>query len=111
MKNRIFGILTFFCVSVFITSCEKTGNSNTDRMYVTIAEMQFTPDTVRIAAGSAVTWTNNDVTPHTVTNTDGLFKSNTLFPGDTYVHMFIAKGTYTYTCTIHPNMNGTIIVY
>ncbi|HTZ41834.1 MAG TPA: plastocyanin/azurin family copper-binding protein [Candidatus Omnitrophota bacterium] len=30
--------------------------------------------------------------------------------GGTYSHTFAAAGTYSYHCSIHPSMKGTIIV-
>ncbi|MCW3127521.1 MAG: Copper binding protein plastocyanin/azurin family, partial [Bacteroidetes bacterium] len=40
----------------------------------------------------------------------GSFASPTMGGGATYSHQFTTAGTYTYSCTFHPGMNGTVIV-
>jgi plastocyanin len=66
--------------------------------------------TVVVRANSTVVWTNNDSSPHTVTSNDGTFTSGNMSPGQTYSYTFAAPGTYTYHCTYHPWMVGTIVV-
>lgn len=59
-----------------------------------------------------VTWGNDDREQHTVTE-DGVtpsFNSGAINPGDTFSHDFTAVGDYTYHCSIHANMVGTIHV-
>ena len=66
-----------------------------------------------MSAGTEVTWTNDDTTPHDVTSTDGpgtdaattsTFASETLAQGDTFSFTFDEPGTYYYECTIHASM-------
>jgi len=68
----------------------------------------FRPDTVAVALGGTVTWTNDDGVTHTVTG-DG-FDSGNLAPGDTFSQTFDEAGTYEYECTIHAGMRGTVTV-
>ncbi len=78
---------------------------------VSLANKAFSPASVTVAVGGVVTWTNNDSMPHNVTsNTAGAFTSTTLSPGAVFTFRFTTPGTYTYTCTFHGGMNGTIIV-
>jgi len=72
----------------------------------------FTPGTITIVLGvnSTVVWTNNDTQPHTVTADGGSFDSGYLASGATFTYSFGAAGTYTYHCTYHPWMTGTVIV-
>ena len=60
--------------------------------------------------GECVTWTNNDSATHTVAAGDGTFKSGDLAKGGTFSFTFTKAGTYTYICSIHPQMKGTVIV-
>ena len=71
----------------------------------------YSPSTVTVVIGvnNTVTWTNNDNAPHTVTD-KGVFDSGNLNPGQSWSHTFSTPGTYTYTCTYHPWMTGTVIV-
>ena len=76
-----------------------------------LSSNRFSPDAVTVRMGDSVTWTNNDDSPHTVTSDSGSeMQSNTIAPGQTYSHLFLQSGTYTYHCAIHPNMRGTVIV-
>lgn len=77
---------------------------------VEIADFAFSPDTLTVAAGSTVTWTNADGTTHTATADDGAFDSDRLAEGDSYEETFDEPGTYAYHCDIHRGMEGTIVV-
>ena len=77
---------------------------------VEIVDFAFAPDPLEIAVGETVTWTNRDAAPHTATADDGSFDSGTLAMGDSFSFTFETPGTYTYICTIHPQMAGTIVV-
>jgi len=77
---------------------------------VAIDNFAFAPDTLTVAAGTTVTWTNNDDIPHTVRATDGSFTSRPMDSGDHYSFTFAKPGVYTYFCSIHPKMVGKVIV-
>lgn len=77
---------------------------------VTIANFSFQPDSITLAVGATVTWTNNDSVPHTVTADDGSFSSGTLAPGATFSRTFPAAGSVAYHCAIHPSMRGTLTI-
>ena len=82
---------------------------------VTMTGQAFLPRDVVALVGEDVTWTNTDERNHTVTDSqDGdaeTFDSGTLLPGATYVHAFAAQGSYSYRCTIHRFMTGTVRVF
>lgn len=77
---------------------------------VKIDNFNFTPPTLVVAPGTAVTWTNNDDSPHSVREKDGKFKSAALDTGDTFSQTFATPGEYNYFCSIHPRMTGKIVV-
>ena len=91
------------------TSGEQAGPAAT-KASVEIADFSFGPDSVEIAAGGSVTWTNTGVAPHTVTAKDGAFASDMLAPGGTFSRTFATSGTYAYLCAVHPEMIGTVRV-
>ena len=68
----------------------------------------FYPKLTQIQAGDTITWTNKDVSVHTVTSNDELFDSGMLMPGDTFEQTFAEPGLYEYYCMLHPWMTGTI---
>ncbi len=76
---------------------------------VDIANFAFGPGVITVKSGTTVTWTNKDEDAHTVAIT-GSPVSKPLQNGDTFTHTFSQPGTYSYLCTIHPNMHGMVVV-
>jgi plastocyanin len=70
----------------------------------------YAPNPVTVAVGTSVTWTNNDTTAHTSTANDGTWNSGTIAPGSSFTRTFASAGTFTYHCTIHPNMVASVTV-
>ncbi|MET8765073.1 cupredoxin family copper-binding protein [Lentzea sp. NPDC004782] len=72
----------------------------------------FQPATLTISAGDTVTWTNHDTAPHNVVVTNGpeKFTSPTLQQGQTFSYTFTKPGTYSYYCSIHPDMKASVTV-
>jgi plastocyanin len=77
---------------------------------VTIVDYAFQPKTITINQHESVTWTNTANQNHTVTADDGSFDSGELSHGDVFGNVFDTAGTFKYHCSIHPDMQGTIIV-
>ena len=74
---------------------------------VVVSDMSFTQDRLTVEAGTTVTWVFQDDMPHNVVG-DG-FGSEVMQTG-TFSHTFTDPGTYPYVCTLHPNMQGTVVV-
>jgi plastocyanin len=71
----------------------------------------FSPNPVRITAGSTVTWTNTTGPTHTSTSDTGAWTTGNIAPGTTSGAVsFPTAGTFTYHCAIHPTMTGSVIV-
>ena len=77
---------------------------------VAIADFAFTPPALTVAAGSTVTWSNNDSLEHSVVATDQSFASSPLDGGTTFQPRFDTPGEHAYFCGIHPSMTATVIV-
>ena len=75
---------------------------------VSIQNFAFTPASLAVAAGDTVRWTNNDGTTHTVTSDTGSELSGQLSSGQSYLHVFSAAGNFTYHCSIHTYMMGSV---
>ncbi len=92
----------------------------------TPVEVWYDPPTISIKVGDSVTWFNDDREGHTVTSgqgsgrfgwmsddfgqADGFFDSGRFLPGDSWSYKFEEKGTFRYFCTIHPWMEGIVLV-
>jgi plastocyanin len=79
---------------------------------VAIKNYAFAPAALTVTAGTKVTWTNDDVAPHTVTVSSGpvKFSSPTLQKGDSFTYTFTTAGTYAYYCAVHPDMTAKVVV-
>jgi plastocyanin len=77
---------------------------------VNIEHFKFIPAVLQVHTGQAVNFVNKDNDPHTIAAQDGSFESTALDTGDSWKHTFTKPGTYTYICTLHPFMKGSITV-
>jgi LPXTG-motif cell wall-anchored protein len=81
-----------------------------DDMTVSIQDFSFNPGQITVAPGTTVTWTNEGPSPHTTTADDGSWDSGTLQQGEDFSFTFDKPGTYTYHCSIHPDMTASVKV-
>lgn len=76
---------------------------------VGIADFKFAAATVNVQVGGSVVWTNNDAQQHTATSS-GNFDAGAIQPGKSATVEFPTAGTFTYICSFHPFMTGTVVV-
>ena len=71
----------------------------------------YTPSTLNMRVGQVVNWHNLDSIEHTATR-EGMFDSGKIaaFSAHDDAVTMRTAGTFTYHCTIHPGMVGTIVV-
>jgi plastocyanin len=80
----------------------ETKSGHPDALYV--------PDPIRVRVGQTITWTNTDSDPHDVSADDGSFYSGPIGTDGSWRWTAKHPGTFSYTCTLHPDMHGIIIV-
>ena len=76
---------------------------------VVVKNFSFTPGSLTVAKGTTVTWKFEDTAKHNVTSTTGRFRSKDLQSGS-YAYTFNSAGKYSYLCSLHQYMTGSIIV-
>ena len=79
---------------------------------VTVDNFTFSPPTLTVPAGTKVTWTNHDDIPHKIVGSNdpvGL-NSPVLDTDESFSTSFVKPGTYAYFCSLHPHMQGKVIV-
>lgn len=92
----------------------------------TPAKVWYDPPLISVQIGEKVTWVNKDKEAHTITSGkgsgrfgwmsnefgkhDGYFDSGRFMPNESWSFTFDRKGAFTYYCTIHPWMEGTVLV-
>lgn len=82
---------------------------------VTVRLLAFQPESLEVAAGTEVTWLQQDPGAHTVTSgtvqsgsgssteqPDGRFDSGEIATGATFRFTFSKPGNYPYFCSLHP---------
>ena len=95
---------------------DASGATDASGTTVEIDDFGYDPETVTVAAGSTVTWTNEDATRHTVTagSEDApdpdRFDEEVTEQGQAVEVAFDEPGTYAYYCVVHPFMTGTVEV-
>jgi plastocyanin len=78
---------------------------------VYVEDLRFVESPVVIRAGATVTWVFHDAPiAHDVVGDDGSFASGAPQAGGAFVHTFAGTGTYTYHCSVHPYMTGSVVV-
>ncbi|MCH8814880.1 MAG: cupredoxin domain-containing protein [Chloroflexi bacterium] len=84
--------------------------SNEDTVELTIVNFLYSPSDLTIDAGTTVTWTNVDGAVHDATDRDHSWNTDLLEKGEAGEVTFGEAGTFEYFCSIHPWMEGSIIV-
>ena len=76
-----------------------------------IDNFRFVPATLTVPRGTKVTWINSDDVPHLIVNVQNKFRQSPVLDSDQRFSVTLTKaGTYNYFCSLHPMMQGKIIV-
>lgn len=76
--------------------------------HVMIEDYAYSPASITVRAGDTVTWTNHDEAKHDVVTTSGptSFRSPLLAKGQSWSFTFSTAGSYSYYCSVHPDMRA-----
>jgi len=110
-RRFVVPVLSLLVAALVVAGCGGTGSSApVATTKVSMAKSyRFDPVTIKVEAGSTVTWTNNDNFTHTV-EVEGQ-EDHKVGRGDSVSITFAKPGTYHYVCTLHSkDMHGTVIV-
>ena len=76
-----------------------------------IDNFKFGPGTLTVKAGTKVVWINNDDVPHLIVSTQNKFRQSPILDTNQRFAVTLTKpGTYDYFCSLHPMMQGKIVV-
>ena len=76
-----------------------------------IDNFRFTPAILTVKARTKVVWINNDDVPHLIVNVENRFRQSPVLDTDQrFAATLTKRGTYDYFCSLHPVMQGKIIV-
>lgn len=113
MKLRDYGLagggLAFAAVALVWVSSAPAGAAG---HHVEMENYAYSPRSLTVQRGDSVTWMNHDEAPHDAKTTGGpaSFHSPMLDQGGSWTHTFSTAGTYSYYCTVHPDMKASIVV-
>lgn len=79
---------------------------------VAMRQYAYAPTVMTVDVGDTVRWTNNDTAQHDVMITNGptSFHGPLIGKGQSWTYTFGTPGTYSYICSIHPDMKAQIVV-
>ena len=113
-KNKTAALLcaiAFFNLSLFAIAGEMKNADSTKQNKIEIKDFAFNPQSITVKSGEKVTWINRDEEPHTIVSVEKQFKKSTALDTDQEFTITAgAPGTYSYFCSVHPKMTGTIVV-
>jgi len=100
-----------FCLAAWADDATNVAGASGKNNTIVIKDFAFNPQTITVKSGEKVTWINRDEEPHTVVSVEKQFKkSQALDTDDKFTITAGAPGTYTYFCSVHPKMTGTIVI-
>ena len=109
MKKLFFFAAILAGLFSIISGCSKTATPGSNAVWM--QNMAFVPSSITIPVNGIVTWTNKDAVTHNVTSDSAWFASGNIAPNGVFSRQFTTAGTFNYSCTIHANMRGTVIVH
>lgn len=77
---------------------------------VSVNDDNFNPSCTRVAVGATVTWTWAGSSEHNVTFTNTQLGASQTQSSGEFQKSFPNAGTFTYSCTRHPGMDGSVVV-
>ena len=110
MRFRCFALGALALLTFGCGDSNPNSPSSGSLVTVQINNSVYSPNPITMKVGQQVNWKNNDSITHTAT-LEGQF-NNVISPMSAQgapVTMN-AAGTFNYHCTIHPGMNGSIVV-
>jgi plastocyanin len=108
----LFALSFLFLTHFTLGQAEKEGAADgAKKNQIVIKDFHFTPATLTVKSGEKITWINRDEEPHTVVSVEKQFKKSApLDTDEVFTITAGAPGKYTYFCSVHPKMTGTIVV-
>ncbi len=98
--------------TVTISAPVATTTASVSDNTVLIQNMAYNPAQITVKAGDIVRWVNKDKVVHSVVfSTDSkIDPSGVLSASQSFSVKFYDTGVYNYSCGIHPQMQGSVVV-
>jgi plastocyanin len=108
------GVVAMIAVTTGVTAAHAGGGghcepSEGDAGVVELSGACFLPSALHADTGETITFVNRDPVPHNVSGT-GWGQYEDLAQGERFTTSFADPGIYPFACTLHPGMNGVVVV-
>ena len=101
---------TLLCAGALFLDCSGVSAAAQPAAHTVIIDaLNYAPATMTVKRGDTVVWINKDPFPHTVT-AKGAFDSHDIAAGHSWRYTARKAGDFSYVCTLHPTMKGTLKV-
>jgi len=121
---RMLSIVMLLATSVAVTACGSNRANGLGaptaptvpprQVTVDVAEINgpysFYPSPIMVQSDQTVVWRNFDSVTHHVVFDKGSIDTGALAPGTLSQPMAIGEGTWSYHCSIHPTMVGSVTI-
>src|SRR5204863_2300326 len=95
---------------LFVLALAAASPAGADDHQANITAAGFVPLHLTVPNGDRIVWKNNDTVNHQIVADNGSFSSAILKPGQSYAHIFVNPGTYSYHDGTKPADKGTVDV-
>jgi plastocyanin len=114
MRKRLLalggGALLAVGLAMFWAAPAGAGDEEVSILGGAAGNQRYDPFRAVVFKNQTVHWTNNGSVDHTVTKNRGGFDSGSVNPGEDFQKTFKKVKKYLYHCSIHPNMEGKVVV-
>jgi plastocyanin len=114
MRRRLMalagGALVAVGLALFWATPAGAGDEEVSIFGGAVGAQGYDPFRAVVFKNQTVHWTNNGSVDHTVTRNGGGFNSGFINPGEDFRKTFRKVKKYLYHCSIHPNMDGKVVV-
>ncbi len=116
MRRSLSLLFAALALLPLVTACggpdETTAGPPASTLSVKVKDSLYEPDNISISAGQTVTWLwEGGSLPHDVKSTSSSEKyGSKLQTSGTFSHRFSKAGRFSYFCSLHPQMRGTVRV-
>lgn len=116
MMRKMLTVSSLLLLAVAAAGCTSSGSSTPGKNASVIIMKDsgvghYHPGTVEVERGGEVVWTNKSGVVHNVVFDQPSIQSSGLMKdGDTFSASFPYGGNFSYICTLHPTMKGSVVV-
>jgi plastocyanin len=108
-RRRVFGRGVGLIVALVLVERARAAQA-AEMAEVVIDNFAFTPEALKVAVGTEVTWVNHDDIPHSIVIPARNAHSHALDTDEKFSYRFEKAGAFDYQCGLHPHMKGRVEV-